>query len=376
MPVLLHRAFPCVHPRQIVEAVALLTDLFQQMHPGQLLQQRPGPLLLHVGGASGAHDGHGGPGPHRERPVESGTLRSQFTVSGILRLPDGIHGTPRVIGTLFPFGQLPRHPLPGQMLADRQPGPRGAQRERHPAGRLRHGLDDRVRSGGPLVPRDPPQQEHGIRGGQRPEDTRAGPVLGHEAAQPVPARHQDEAPGRSREQRNDLGVGMGVVQDDHHAPVGRTVAEQVTLPRLVARHHGGRHAEPLQEPRQHVGGRERRAGRRAGQIHEQDPVGKPLPQRVRALNGHGRLPDAARPGEGGDHRRPRHGAGAVQQGSDPRGHVLAVREGRGRRRQHLRTRGTVGDSGHGTRRQPGGLPDPLGNLTSGLRGPPGDFHQP
>lgn len=102
-------------------------------------------------------------------------------------------------------------------------------------------------------------------------------MLGHEAAQPVPARHQDEGPGRSREQRDDLGVGMGVVQYDHHAPIGRAVTEQIPLPGLVARHHGGRNPEPLQKPREHVGRRQGRARGGAGQVHEQDAVGKPLP---------------------------------------------------------------------------------------------------
>lgn len=187
------------------------------------------------------------------------------------------YGVASLAVAVNPFGQLSRHPLPGQVLPDRETGTRGAQRQRNTTSRLSHGLNDRVRSRRTLAPRDPPQQEDGIRGRQRPKDARTGPVLGHESAQPVPTRHQGEAPGRSREQRDDLGVCMGVVQYDHHASVGRAVAEQIPLTSLIARHHPGRNPEPLQEPRQHVGRRESRAGGRADQVHEQDPVREPLP---------------------------------------------------------------------------------------------------
>jgi hypothetical protein len=146
------------------------------------------------------------------------------------------------------------------------------------------------------------QQGVRVRGGQRADLEAVRPVLDGEATQLVPARDEDRAARRPRQQVLDVVRVEGVVQQDQRAAAGqhRTV-EPGPLGRL-ARDVGGRHAEAAEQPGERVLRFHRPVRAVAAEVHVQLAVGEQLVGLVRPVRDQGCLADTGRPGDADDRR--------------------------------------------------------------------------
>ncbi len=141
-------------------------------------------------------------------------------------------------------------------------------------------------------------------GGQHGQHARPGVVGGDQPAQVVAAGHDHQAPRRTGQQRPDVRGVAGVVQHQQHPPVGEQRAVQRDLRLVVARHVARGHAERVEEPAHGVGGvQHRAAGVETPQVHVELPVGEAVGDAVRPPHRDGRLADARRAGQRGDHHR-------------------------------------------------------------------------
>ncbi len=174
-------------------------------------------------------------------------------------------------------------------------------------------------------------------GGGLPEHPQGEPLRAGQGGQRAAARDHHRAAVPRGDERLDLGLVRGVVQQHQHAPVGQVGAEHLGALVQAVGNGRSRHAEGAQEPAERVR-RLDRFGSGAAQVHVQPAVGEGVPQVVGGLQGQRALAHPRHAGDGADHRS---GGGAVaQDGEEPAQFGVAPGEvahsggeqGRGRRR--------------------------------------------
>jgi hypothetical protein len=169
--------------------------------------------------------------------------------------------------------------------------------------------------GDPLVANHPRQQADRLLRAEHLQRQPARALHRHQPGEPVAAGHHDQATGAAGQQRADVLGTADVVQHHQHPPVSQQRPVQPSGLLGLHRDLGRRHPQPAQQRRQRLDRAQRRAGRIPLQVDVQLPVGEPLADPVRPVDGQRGL---AHPGGAGD-RRDRHRGrlaipGARQQG--------------------------------------------------------------
>ncbi len=173
----------------------------------------------------------------------------------------------------------------------------------------------------PVVTGEFRQQGDGFGGGQVGD----GPVEGVQTMQPGPAGDDDRAAGGGGQQRPDLPLTGGIVQNDHHALVGEDVVVHLGEIVGVGGHRGPGHAECLHQPGQYPG-RVQRRGLGAPQVEEQRRVGEVLADPVGQVDGQRGLARSGLARDRGHDRAPSQRGRVGQRGEDPRPDAVAAGE--------------------------------------------------
>ncbi|WP_064273282.1 hypothetical protein [Streptomyces sp. RTd22] len=166
------------------------------------------------------------------------------------------------------------------------------ERQREPSAQLddvRHGPG---LGGRPLLADPPHQRRAGVLDGRQAQEHRHGPVRGDQTGQLAAAGDEGQTAGAAGQQRTDLVMVPGVVQQDEDTPVG----EQTAVQRGLRVQPGGQmlrgHAQGVQHPGDGLRGLSGRpAGVEAAQVEIQLPVGEPFGDTVRPVHRQAALPD-------------------------------------------------------------------------------------
>ncbi len=299
------RPFERVQAHQVVEPVPALGALRQQMRVVQHVER-----LRRGAGAPGATE-RGDRGRsrefrsrvQREEPVEPCGRSGEGSVGDV-------QGRAYVVISADPEGtqpvalrrQLPDHLPDGAARPGSQPrggnpdGEREPRAQRHQVAGVRRFLGDAV------VQQGGGQEFHGGVGVQRVQFEQPAAVQ-QESGEPPAAGHRDHAPA-ARQQGPDLGRSDGIVEQEHHPPVGRQGAVQ---PGPFLRPGGdavGRDAEAEEEPPEDLLGRRRAGGGLGTEVGVELPVGALGAHPVQPGGRENGLADAAEPCDHGPHGAP------------------------------------------------------------------------
>jgi len=170
-------------------------------------------------------------------------------------------------------GELAVEPPDRPVRAQREPGGRGAHRDRQPSAAVHQ------RAGGLGLPADPlgpeeagEQLDRGLTP-QRAQLDEPGAVH-DEAGEPVARGHQHQAPARGGQEETHLGRRHGVVEHDDQPPPGRRRAEQGDLLLQARRDPFRGDAERAEEAFEHLPGAVLPLRRESAQIGIELTVGK------------------------------------------------------------------------------------------------------
>ncbi|GAA3107385.1 hypothetical protein GCM10020001_026690 [Nonomuraea salmonea] len=287
-----------VLPHQVVRGEPVVADLLDQVDARRHAEQHRRLLTRGARQRGDRRGRHAGPLRQAEQAEHPLRRRGQRPVRQVERRPHR-HALVAVHPQAHqppPVGELAHVVADPAVFVVADPGHGDGQRERQAAAE-RHQLPRRLRlARQPLLAdarRDQPQRLVLL---QHAERDAFDAVQGDQAAQPVPAGDDDAAAGVAGQQRAYL-VGLrDVVQHQQHAPAGEQRAVERDLRVQLDGDVLGRLAQPLQQQRQRLGGRHRRAPVEAPQVEEELPVGEPVRPPVRPPQRQRRLADARRPG--------------------------------------------------------------------------------